>query len=178
MTFLERIPKLKQIAPVYSVIVFIVYSWTIFWFFWKFNSWTYYLRPGEIFTILAYTLSVNLFESLLVLLLPITLSVLMPRKWFLDQFVARGAALVLAGLCYLIYVAYQFKGRTEFHQTQVMRLSIPVFFVILFLVFAAGKWSLLRKAFESIADRTTIFLYILIPISIISLLIVIVRNLL
>ena len=176
MSVIERTPKLRQLAPVYGVIVVFVYSWTILWFFWKLNGWLAYLRLDEIFTILMYTLATNFLESLLVLLLPMGLSMLLPAKCFFDQFVARGTALVLPGLSYLVFVAYQFEGREKFNQSLIMRLAIPVFFIVMFLVFASGKWGFVRKAFEEFANRTTIFLYLSIPMSVFSLLIVIARN--
>ena len=177
MSFHDRLPRARQVAPVYAIIVLVLYSWTVTWFFWKLSSWIFYLNTAEILTILAYALTVNLGESLLVVLAPIGLSLLLPRTWFLGDFVARGTALVLPGLLFLVFVAFQFEGRDQWHQTLVMRLALPVAFLTLLLMMAVGKWPWLRSFLEGLSDRATIFLYVSIPASTVALLVVVVRNL-
>ncbi len=177
MAAFERIPKIRQLSPVYAVIVLMIYTWTILWFFWKLSGWLFYLEFDEILTILAYTITINLIESLIVLLAVLVVDVLLPKSWFYDRFVARGSMLAVSSLGYLMYVAYQFQQRAVFPQAFIARLTIPVFFLILSLVFISGRWGVARKIMEELADRATVFLYLSIPISIVSLLTVIVRNL-
>ena len=61
---LRRFPKTQDILPVYAVIAAVVFSWSIITFFWKLQSWLIFLRSDEILSILAYTLSVDMLESL------------------------------------------------------------------------------------------------------------------
>src|SRR5262245_612327 len=102
MTLFDKIPRLNKLFPVYAFVVLMIYAWTLRWFIWKFSSWIFYLRADEILVILMYSLSVNLIESLLVLSLFIGISLLLPKMWFYDQFVARGTALGLLSLSYLM----------------------------------------------------------------------------
>src|SRR5512140_447536 len=102
--YLSKIPTWQQIVPVYAVIVLVIYTWTILWFFWKLPSWTFFLNVGEMLTMLAYSLATNFAESLLVLCGPLVLGLVLPRKWFSEVFVARGAALSLAGLGYMMFL--------------------------------------------------------------------------
>jgi hypothetical protein len=100
---IKRVPKLQQIAPVYAVIVMMVYGWTIYWYLWKFPSWTYYLSLPDILSILAYSLSTNIIESLAILAILIVLCILLPRNWFYDSFIVRGSVAVILLLGYLMY---------------------------------------------------------------------------
>ena len=177
MTLLEKIPKLHKLSPVYAIVVLMVYSWTIWWFLWKLSSWLYYLRMDEILVILMYSISVNFIESLFVVSLLVGASLLLPKAWFYDQFVARGTALVLLGSSYLMYLASLFQNKGDFPRSFILKLSLPVLLVILLLVYFSAKVSLIRKVLEEIANRATIFLYIAVPVSIISVIIVILRNL-
>lgn len=175
--FKEKIPSLQLLAPVYGVIVLFVYSWTILWFFWKLNGWLVYLNLGEIGIVLAYSMSINLLESLVVLIFPVILSILLPAKWYFDQFVARSTALLIPALSFLIFSAYQFEGRSKFHQSLIVKSAIPTFIIMLIIVLSTGKWGGVRRIFEITADRASVFIYISLPLSLVSLVIVIARNL-
>jgi hypothetical protein len=175
-TLRSRVPSWGQILPVYGVIVLVVYAWTLLWFFWKVPGWLFFLNLGEILTALAYSLSTNLVESLLVLCAPLAAAIVLPRAWFRDVFVARGAALVLGGLGTMMYLAEQFKEKSNYPSLplQPWTLGAAVLGVLL-LVYVCGRFAPVRKAVESLADRMTIFVYILVPLSIISVVVVLFR---
>jgi hypothetical protein len=158
----------------YAVIVFTVYSWTLLWFFWKYPSWLYFLNIGEILTVLAYSLATNFFESLLVLAALLALAVILPKKWLSDVFAARGMALALPVLGYMMYVAYQFQSKVDY-PSDALNWAPLVLAASILLAFLAGWLSPLRKALDIFADRATIFLYFSIPLSLVSILVIIVR---
>ena len=174
MAIFNRLPKMAQIAALYAVIVFTVYSWTLLWFFWKYPSWLYFLNIGEILTVLAYSLATNFFESLVVLIAPLAVAVVLPKKWFYDVFVARGIALVLPILGYMMYIAFQFESKLDY-PTEALNWAPVILAVTLLLVFVVGRVGFLRKVIEVFADRATIFIYLTIPLSLISVLVVVVR---
>ncbi len=177
-TLLGRIPGWAQIVPVCGVIMLMVYTWTLLWFFWKVPGWLYYLHVGEILTTLAYSLATNLAESLLVLLGLVGVALILPRKWFRDVFIARGAALSFAGLGYMMYLANQFKTRDDYTTASLRTWTVQLAVLgILVLAYLFGRIAPLRKVMEWIADRVSIFVYVLVPLSLISLLVVIIRSL-
>ncbi len=177
-TIFRRMPSWSQIIPVYGVIVIMIYAWTLLWFFWKVPSWLYFLNVGEILTELAYSLATNFLESLLVLLGPVLLALLLPRKWFYDVFIARGTSLCIAGLAYMMFLANQFNDKTGYPSASLeVRTLLLVAAGIAVLVYICGRIALVRKILEAVADRISIFVYILAPLSILSLLIVVVRSL-
>jgi hypothetical protein len=177
-TLLQRIPSRAQLLPVYGVIVLILYSWTLLWFFWKVPAWLYYLNAGDMLMALAYSLATNFAESLVVLCAPLILALALPRRWFYDVFVARGAALAIAGLGYLMFLAYQFKEKSAYPALSLQAWTILLAAALIaMVVYLFGRIAVLRKALEVIADRVAIFPYILVPLSIVSLLVVLVRSL-
>ncbi len=166
-------PSRPQVAQVFAVIVLMVYSWTIVLFFYKVPSWLYFLNAGEITTVLAYSLATNLAESLAVLCGPVALSLVLPRPWFHDVFVARGGTLAVSGLAYMMYVASQFTSKEGYPSLTLKPWSIAaVLVLIVALVYLAGRSHLFRRVVEIVADRATIFLYVYLPLSLIALLIV------
>ena len=94
-----RLPSQNQVFLVFSVIVFVVFSWTLIREFFQVPSWMKYMNLGDILVITAYILAFALFESLLVLGFLLMLSVVFPVKIFRDYFIAQGCTLVsVAGL--------------------------------------------------------------------------------
>lgn len=174
MAIYNRIPKLAQIAALYALIVFTVYSWTLLWFFWKVPGWLYYLSIGEIITSLGYSLATNFLESLVALAIPVFLAIILPKSWFYDLFVARGAALMLPGLGYMMYVAFQFQSKLDY-PSEVLNLYPVVFGLLLILTFLVGRIRFLSKSLEFLGNQATIFLYFSIPVSLLSILVIIIR---
>lgn len=176
MAFFKRLPKISQILQVYAVIVLMVYSWTILWFFWKLPSWLFFMSIGEIAVVFAYALAMNFLESLCVLLIPILLSLLLPRDWFSVTFVARGTALALLLLGYAMFFTNQLQYEDGYPKGLLI-LSIIVVFLIALLVYVLGRISIVCKILEALSDRAVVFLYLSIPISLVSLMVVVYRNL-
>jgi hypothetical protein len=173
---LKRIPNLRQIAPVYAVIVLMLYSWTILWFLWKLPSWLFFMTAPEILEVFAFAMVNTLLESLVVLSVPVLLSLTLPDKWFHEIFVARGASFVFLSLGYLMFFAFQFQEET--YPKLLLFLTPGVFVVIFCFVYFSGKLAIVRRVIESFADRAVIFLYLLIPISVIAVLFIIFRQIL
>jgi len=178
MTILDHLPKLRQIIPVYAVIVMMIYGWTIYWYFWEIPSWIYFLSLADIFRIYAYALSLNFLESLIVLLLLLVICILLPRSWFYQSFVARASVFVILLLGYLMYFSNSFKSIvTEDYPQALIAWTPAVFVVIAILVFVTGRLRPVSRWMEDFSSRAVIFLYISIPASIFSLLYVAIRNL-
>lgn len=174
MNFIKRFPSIQQLAPVYSVVVVIIYSWSLLHFFWQLPSWLYFSTVGEIAVFYSYTLFFNFIESILVLMPLVLLSIILPSKWFFDRFVSISTLLVLFGLGYMMYFTSKLNVDTFplglVYQTPLIALII---FVVVFLI---DKLGFLNKIIEGLANRFTVFLYISIPVSLISILTVLIRN--
>ncbi len=160
------------------MIALIVYTWTLLWFFWKVPSWLYFMNAGEILTTLAYSLATKSFESIVVMCGLLFLAVVLPKKWFRDVFVAHGASLAIAGLAYLMFLANQFKDKNAYPTLSLQAWTVLLAAILIaVLVYLFGQVALLRKILEMVADRMSIFTYILVPLSVISVLVVAFRAL-
>ena len=177
MVILKRFPTLSEVLAVYAIAVMILYGWTIYWFLWKLPRWIYYLTVSEIITSLAYALLVNLLESLVFIAAPLFLAVILPSKWFCDKFVATGGIFIILLGVFLIY----FTGITSllraFSYSPIWQaLSVIVFSPICAMLL--GQIQLVERFVVGFADRAKIFLYLQIPLCLLSGLVVLFRNLL
>jgi hypothetical protein len=171
----SRIPKQKEIAPVYAIIVMMIYGWTILKFNYSLPGWIYFLNLGDMFGIFAYSMVTNLLESLVVLLSVIAAAVVMPTKLFRDAFIARGASLSILMLGLMMYVANQFVSK-QYYPAEIVRWDLALLAIILLIVYGLGRIQFTRRVLELFADRAIIFLYISIPVSLLSFIVVLIRN--
>ena len=176
MAIKNKLPTLAQIYPVYAIIVLLTYGWTIYWAFWKLPSWLDYLPLGEIGAVFCYLLVTNLIESLIALFGVIVVSLILPQKWFRDVFVSRGSVLAATVLIAIAVFEYHFdKPADYFHK---FPLYLPWILLLAgLLAFFAGWIRILRRGVEIFAENAVIFLYISLPLSLLSLIVVVVRNL-
>jgi hypothetical protein len=176
ISVIQRFPTIKQITPVYALTLFIFSSWTLLHFFWEFPSWSFFLNMREILAVLAYSLSVNLLESVIVTSGLVVLAAILPGKWFRDVFISVGAAFVTLILGFLMYFLYQFQSRGDYPSEAIK--AIPFLFAgIIFLAFLLGHWAFTRKILEIVSDRAIVFLYLFVPLGIISIILVVLQNL-
>ncbi len=174
----NRLPALPQTLAIMGVISLIIYSWTLIWFFWKLPSWEYFMNLGEMTILFAYMMATSLLESLTVLFLMLALCVVLPAKWFKDVFLSSGTLLALLSLGYMMYFSSHIASNDDSYPTSMVRLIPVVGFLILALAFFASRVGFLRRLLEALADRAVIFSYIFLPVGLISLLVVIGRNIL
>lgn len=175
-SILNKLPARKQIVPVYATTVVIIYAWSLLHFFWRIPSWIYFSTAGEIAVVLTYLFTVNFLESILTVLAPVFLSVILPTKWFLDRFISKGMLLVGLGLGYLLFFDWKIQADASFPYGLAKwtpLITVP----ILALVFLLDRFKFLGRILEELGDRLTIFLYIFVPLTFLSLVTVLVRNL-
>jgi hypothetical protein len=151
----------------------LVYGWSIFQFIRELPGWLKFLTLGEISSILAYTFALDFLESLLVLAGLIVISVILPTKWFRDNFIVRAGVSALYLLGFFMFAASQ-PDPSKQPDNYILRRIID----LVLLQYVVRDVSLLRKAITSLADRSTVFLYLSIPASLLALVVVLYRNIL
>ncbi len=176
MTIKNKLPILSQVYPVYAIIVIPVYGWTIYWALWKLPSWLDFLPLGQIGAIFCYLMATNFIESLLALLGVVIVSLILPQKWFRDVFVSRGSVLAATILVSIMVFEYHFDKPSDYFYK--FPLYLPLILLIAgVLAFLAGRIRIIRKAVEVFAENAVIFIFISLPVSLLSLIVIIVRNL-
>ena len=151
-----------------------IYSWSLFFFFWRLPSWLYYSTLGEIGVFYAYTVTADFLDSLIILFVSLALCLILPRKWFFDRFSTKAVSLSISTLAAIMFYNQFFRAASL---TLLFQKLLAAGIVLLILLSILDEIRFVRAALEEIANRFTVFLYIFIPITAISLLVVLVRNL-
>ncbi len=173
----KRLPAFKDIVPVYAVIWFMTFSWTIITSFQLLSiSWIFFISVWDIVGILAYQVLTNLFESLIVMAVLLVFTGLLPHGWLKDDFRARGSIVAMTFLGWLIYSYFSLE-MWQLHE-QIGQLLLRILVTAAVLLFAGLKFPVIRKIVLLLAERCIVFLYVLLPMAFLSLVVVLIRNLL
>lgn len=175
----KRFPDQQNLLGVYAIIVFLVYSWMLFTSFYKLPSWVMHFTIAEILSIYAYAFSLNFFESIFVLIILLFLD----YTFFLpltnkNEFQARSilfASILLASSMRRLMLFQEYSDVAAFVSGEFTWWAITIAICLPVSVFAP-KIAKVRDVIRDLADRTSIFLYIYLPLSFISIIVVVIRN--
>jgi len=177
--FTGRFPDTQSILGVYAVIVTLIYSWTLITSFYKVPSWLFYLTLGQISSMYAYFFLINLVESIFILaaVLLLEFTIFLPLK-NRDEFQSRSILIVFAVLVssmarLLLYKSFEASG--AFVSGELTWWVLTFLLGLLSAIFIP-KIKKLRDIIDNIAERLIVLLYIYIPLSLISLIVVLARN--
>ena len=176
--FRTRLPDRRSIIGVYAAAVFLVYGWTLLASFWKVPSWMFFLKVGEILSVYAYSFAIDFAESILLLFTMLLIGILLPKNWWNDQFTSKGIvwiSVLLGSIMLRLYTNRSPELWEEFVYNQWAWWGYTVLLgIVLSLLFSRVNW--LRRGLEKLADRLVVFLYIYMPLTALSIIVVFARN--
>ena len=176
--FIARLPERRSIIGVYAMTVFLVYGWTLLASFWKVPSWLFFLKIGEVLSVYAYSFTIDFVESILLLFTMLLIGLVLPKRWWNDQFVSKSGVwivVILASIMLRLYTNRAPEYWDGFVYNQLTWWGYTVLLgIVLSILFSSVDW--LRIGLERLADRVVAFLYIYLPLTVISIIVVLVRN--
>ena len=182
----KRLPARTDVLRVFNIVIFVVFSWSIRGFLFEIPAFLLYLGLGDITSILFYMLAFALLESILVTGGLVLVSMLLPPKWFKSGFAYKGFLLILAATIGLIL--FQGYYKIGFFQN-LMRNDYSDFIPILaglmigILVLSSLYWLFHIKPryqhyLSVIIEQFGVFSYIYLPLGVIGIMVVMIRNIL
>lgn len=173
---MNRLPGRNQIMPVYAAGVTILYSWAVIIAIRdSLFNWVLYFNTIEILHLAAYVMAGAFVESLLLIAALIAISLILPQKLFAEKFVLRGTILTITFLGSIMYYYTQTPLGEALMDIYKWGASFAISAITLTL--AAEYIPAGGRIVELIADRCLVFLYIYLPISFISVIVVVITNL-
>jgi hypothetical protein len=172
--FRNRFASIQDIVLVFAACIAPICSWSILQFLEELRAWLFYLSSWDVISIFAYTQALALLESATVLLIVILLGAILPARFLRDRFVAQGSMVVLLTLGWAIATQYKIIPRG-------FRPPARKFF-LLYLASIGVSWVLihrykrLEESIDSFVERLTVLLYVYIPTTFLSVIIVMFRN--
>lgn len=178
MNLRSKLPGASQLAQVFAVVSVLTYGWTSYRLLQKLPSWLFYLHINEVIANYAYIVVVNFLEALLFMSLVLIVNLLLPRKFFMEKFVARGSLLAIFSLGYLIYLANAIgQSKSSQFPSELFQWLSLVFLIIFLAAILLPSLKPVQKVTEEFADRSTVFLYIILSLTGLGMLIFLFINL-
>jgi hypothetical protein len=153
---------------------FAVHFWAILSLLRYLSAWIRYKGVWDIVGAVAYTQAFALLETVIASLLVILMATVLPARFFRDKFAALGTGIVLLVSAWTISVRFSGRG------VILGQVEIPLWSLYATLLVATGVLVHRNERFASflvsLADRLTVMLYFNLPVDIISIIVVIIRN--
>jgi hypothetical protein len=178
-SFKEHFPHLQEILYVYGGVVFAIFSWSMRGFLYQLSSLVLYHNLGEILAVFAYVMAFALIESLVIMTALLTVGLILPRKWFREGFAYKGfIATLVAGVAMIVLQYYLYSLNYEIPPMEVIYLGLGIITILLIaLIRVIQNRPALQKFLLSVQGRLQVFIYFYIPLGIVGLAVVFLRNL-
>jgi hypothetical protein len=170
----HHIPIWNEIVIVFSFLVFASFSYNISTFLYNLPSDLLSSSPAEIAVIFFYEMSFALLESLMACGILLLLCLIFPRRWFCQGFGYKGFLISLAGASGTLLLHIYPKMPTREALFVELALGLAFWLVSMFFLDNRPKR---QNAFLSIIERFDIFAYLYIPLGVIGVIVILVRNL-
>jgi hypothetical protein len=130
----------------------------------------------EIVGILSYMMAFALFESLSVAGGLVLASVVLPGKWYREGFAYKGFLTVSVAAYFMVRLQRYLESEMPLREILLQRFGVALFILILsILVFHFLKP--LQKLVLEVEERLQVFLYFYIPLGVLGILVIVIRNL-
>jgi hypothetical protein len=182
----KRAPVRAEILSVFNVVLFVLFGWSIRGFLFEIPSFLLYLGLGDISAILFYMMAFALFESVLVTGGLVFVSMVFPSNWLKVGFAYKGFLIVIVATIGLIL--FQGYYKIGFFQNLVQNDYSPFQPVFIGLIVSLiGLSSLfwlfhnkprLQNYLSNFIEQFSVFTYIYVPLGVIGILMIFVRNIL
>jgi hypothetical protein len=182
----KRMPVRAEILSVFNVVLFVLFGWSIRGFLFEIPAFLLYLGLGDITAILFYMMAFALLESVVVTGGLVILSMLLPSNWFKTGFAYKGFLIILIStIGSILFQGYYKIGFFQYLIKNDYSLFQPVFAgLIISALGLAGLFWLFRRRprlqiyLSKFIEQFGVFGYIYVPLGMIGILVVFVRNVL
>jgi hypothetical protein len=181
----SRLPTRSDTLHVFGVVLFVVFGWSIRGFLYKIPSFTLYFGLTANLAILSYMFAFALIESALVMAVLLLLSAVLPARVFKQGFAYKSFLAILVAT--LAAIAFETWWRIDFFKDMMAGMTYPIppfvagIVVSIALLAALLRsfrfWPPLQKYAGFVMDQLSIFTYIYVPLGLLGLVVVLIRNL-
>ena len=178
-TFRDRLPQRWEILYVFGGVIFVIYSWSIRGFLYQLSSLRLYHPLVEIFGVFSYLMAFALLESLIIITGLVLIGFILPGKWFKEGFAYKGFITTLVtGIALIKLHFYLFSLNYAMPPMNVIYLGTAItIFGLISLIWIFQSFPQLQRFLLALQERLQIFTYLYIPLGILGLTVVVLRNL-
>ncbi len=174
--FRDRLPSSQDLRLVFGGCAFVIHIWAIINLLDELPAWVMRLTAYELMGAISYPLVFALLESLFVWAALIVLSMLLPKNWMRNHFLARGITLMLVTALWSIFIHFNYESLIKNMRDLPLWLG-AILVSTLVLVYLAGRYRRIDTVLRWILERIEVLAYMYIFVDIVGLFIIVSRNL-
>ena len=174
--FYRRIPSRRNIVDAYLACLFPIQVWSICNSLREVPAWLRQMSLWDLIGVVSYSQMFALFESVVIVLPLVLLSALLPAGWFRDKFVALATGIVYLSVVWFIFAHINDPTLRSWGPGQFLPwIGLFLFSQVLFvsLIHYSHK---LQSIIVALVDRLAVLSIVYLFIGLISVLIVVIRN--
>lgn len=162
----------RDLIHLFVFCTFPIHIWAIIVMFRSVPSWLFYMSQSDLIGSVAYHLTFTIIESVLVFITILAVGMLIPKRWVPEPFLTLSSVLIVE----FTIMAIVFQHLTL--QYSSLRLMIVSCLIILGISFVfIPRIAKLEKTIRLLADRLSILTFLYVVFDLISIIIIIFRNL-
>jgi len=175
----QRFPARNELMSLFSLVVFIVHSWSLTEFLFNLPSFLLKFRIGDVIAILSYHLTFALLESVIMCTLLLGVSSILPSKWLTNGFVYKSSVVIL-----IVSIGAIITQKSFNDGVLIIDPSMPYLYFLYigaFLLLLGGllalvqRYSILQRMIIKLVDQTSIMLFLYLPLDVIGIVVVATR---
>lgn len=177
-TYKIHLPDKQEARSVFAVIVFSIFSWVIITFLYRLGYWALYLEVQALLGILAFGLVNALLESLFTFGMLLLIAALLPGKYFRDHFESQGTFTSFLFLASTLIFNLSQSEPTILPHIEFDKATITSLCLITAIPLLNGmlkKSPRISQWIARLAQKFTPFIFIYVPLSMFSLLYLIIQ---
>ena len=180
----RKLPVRAEVFSVFNVLIFVVFGWSIRGFLFEIPSFLLYLNLGDMTAVVFYMMAFAFLECILLTGGLVLVSLILPVNWFKIGFAYKGFLIILVATTG--FILFQGYYKVGFFQNLINNDYSPfrpalIGMVIGFVVLVGLFWLFhnrprLQKYLSTFIEQFSVFSYIYVPLGVIGILVVFVRN--
>ncbi|MFW6136090.1 MAG: hypothetical protein ACOC7N_04630 [Chloroflexota bacterium] len=177
-TFSERLPKRRDVVLVGAACVVPIYSWAIVAFLQKLPSWSLFVSIWEIVGAFSYSQLFAFFESALFLVALIAVAAVLPRHLLRERFAAQAGTIALLSSGWAVALQQKADDLPSWSPHTFAVLGGLYLLSIGLACILIHRFAEVETGVRAFIERLTVLLYLYVPLTVASLVVAIVRNVL
>jgi hypothetical protein len=180
----RKLPGRAEVLSVFNVLIFVVFGWSIRGFLYEIPSFLLYLNLGDMTAVVFYMMAFAFLECVLLTAGLVLVSLILPSTWLRTGFAYKGFLIILVATTgFILFQGYYKVGffqnliNNDYSPFRPVLIGTVLGFVLLVgLFWLFHNRPRLQKYLSGFIDQFSVFSYIYVPLGVIGILVVFVRN--
>lgn len=173
----KRLPSKHDLFYTFTTCVFAVYMWSILIILYRVRAWILSMRAWDLIGAFSYTLAFALFESVIIFMFLMVMTMLLPAHLFREKFVSLSAVIIFLTSAWALFAHLFLDDALSLWGANAYIFLLSLYVVTLVIIyFLVLRHERINKFFMYITDRISVLSIMYISLGILGSLIIIIRN--